>query len=660
MQALTRKIQSFLLYISLTLVSSTAAPAWAQHVGIGTASPRVKLEVWQGHWLIDGVPAGSFPSLGPGRRLQWDQQTGALRIGEVTGTLWDAGFLGANSFAGGLDASARGPQSFAWGTEANAVAARSIALGDQVGALSPGSILLGRQVLSASDSAMILNTGGPADYATLSEPRSLALLTGALQPSIYIHPAPDAGTPGNVGIGGKPADERLRVNGNAAIQDTLKTNQLQVQQGPVTPGDVLVAADAAGTAEWQASPLTAPNEWSLEGNAGTVPRLNPPSGPPVGTNFLGTTDSQALAFATNDTTRMVLRPNGFLSLEARKNLLPTQIGGIYIGADTGTLSPTANTFGNTVVGIDAGMHLEHVNAAFGAGALRYASDAFRNAALGGSTLVNLLTGDENTAVGTFALRNLIEGDENVGVGHCAGCGLVAGEKNIFIGSRAGLRRPLFPADTGHGNILIGADIIFYSDVNRAIALGGDMEVQHSGAFVTADTNGTFSSSASNRFSARFAGGYQLYTNAAASIGVQVPAGGNSWATLSDSTLKTNYLPADPEAFLQQLEHLRLGSWNYTTQPASRRHYGPMAQEFYAAYGRDYYGSIGNATTLQSADVDGVLFILVKALKNRNEALQAENEALNNRLNALEARYNALEERLESLEAAQPAERRARR
>jgi len=166
-----------------------------------------------------------------------------------------------------------------------------------------------------------------------------------------------------------------------------------------------------------------------------------------------------------------------------------------------------------------------------------------------------------------------------------------------------------------------------------------------GGFTASDasTTTTFNATANNQFTTRYAGGYRLFTNAATTVGVSVSAGGNSWASISDSTKKERFIAADGESFLQKLRNMRLGSWNYKSQhdPAFR-HYGPMAQEFYASFGKDKIGTIGNDTTIASADMDGVLMILVKALEKRTadqsftiESLQAENAALKKQLTASE-------------------------
>jgi hypothetical protein len=76
--------------------------------------------------------------------------------------------------------------------------------------------------------------------------------------------------------------------------------------------------------------------------------------------------------------------------------------------------------------------------------------------------------------------------------------------------------------------------------------------------------------------------------------------------------------------LGKIGKIWLGSWNYKGQdPKEFRHYGPMAQEFFAAFGNDGIGTSGNDVTLSSADVDGVSLIAIKALIARTDELQKQ-------------------------------------
>ena len=187
-------------------------------------------------------------------------------------------------------------------------------------------------------------------------------------------------------------------------------------------------------------------------------------------------------------------------------------------------------------------------------------------------------------------------------------------------------------------------------MGRHVSAGGN-----AGVFVIGDASTTtnMSATASNRFVARFANGYVLFTSSTLGTGIAALNGANSWSSLSDSTRKTGYVAADGEAMLAGLSRLRLGSWSYRGRPLDERHYGPMAQDFFREFGRDTRGVIGNDTLLATADVDGVLFIAAHALGTRTArqqaeigALRAENATLAARLAALEAEVAALRATLE--------------
>ncbi len=86
---------------------------------------------------------------------------------------------------------------------------------------------------------------------------------------------------------------------------------------------------------------------------------------------------------------------------------------------------------------------------------------------------------------------------------------------------------------------------------------------------------------------------------------------------SDRNQKENFRAVDREAVLTKLRGLSVKSWNYQSQDATQfRHYGPMAQDFFAAFGHDAVGTIGTPTTITSGDLDGILMIAVQALEKR--------------------------------------------
>jgi uncharacterized coiled-coil protein SlyX len=173
-----------------------------------------------------------------------------------------------------------------------------------------------------------------------------------------------------------------------------------------------------------------------------------------------------------------------------------------------------------------------------------------------------------------------------------------------------------------------------------------------GAFVIGDhsvTNVNFQPGVDNRFYARFANGYALYTNSAATIGVKVDANQNSWSSISDSSRKNDFVYADGESMLRRFRILRLGSWNYEEQDSRLyRHYGPMAQEWFSAFGHDGIGTIGNDTTLASADVDGVLCIAVQALEKRTASDRDDIAAIQEQLTEKDREIAQLQQQLGEL------------
>jgi hypothetical protein len=72
----------------------------------------------------------------------------------------------------------------------------------------------------------------------------------------------------------------------------------------------------------------------------------------------------------------------------------------------------------------------------------------------------------------------------------------------------------------------------------------------------------------------------------------------------------------------EIRGFELSSWNFIGHdPKQFRHYGPMAQDFYAAFGQDELGQIGTETTINSGDLAGILMVAVQALEKRTAELK---------------------------------------
>jgi hypothetical protein len=193
---------------------------------------------------------------------------------------------------------------------------------------------------------------------------------------------------------------------------------------------------------------------------------------------------------------------------------------------------------------------------------------------------------------------------------------------------------------------VGAVALGYrstADANYAVAIGQRASANgFTGAVVISDASSTDSleASANNQFSLRAAGGIRLYTNATKTVGVQVAAGGSSWAVISDRNRKEDFLGVSGEDVLSRLRNVPVTTWRYRDEvDRSTLHIGPMAQDWHRAF-----GFTADGTTINMSDFDGVNLAAVQALTRRTDRLQAENAELR-------AQNRRLEERLERLEAA---------
>jgi hypothetical protein len=163
------------------------------------------------------------------------------------------------------------------------------------------------------------------------------------------------------------------------------------------------------------------------------------------------------------------------------------------------------------------------------------------------------------------------------------------------------------------------------------AAGYHADATHAGSFVWSDYKGgsaLLKDGAANEFLARASGGVYFYSNEAASSGVVLTPGSGTWANLSDRNAKTAIAPIDDESVLAKVAALPIDSWQYKSEKGVR-HVGPMAQDFYAAFGTGV-----DDRHITSIDEDGVALAAIKALHRENVELQS-------RLAALEAKVATL-------------------
>jgi Head domain of trimeric autotransporter adhesin/Chaperone of endosialidase len=254
--------------------------------------------------------------------------------------------------------------------------------------------------------------------------------------------------------------------------------------------------------------------------------------------------------------------------------------------------------------------------------------------------------------GAFAYGDLVNVTSVVGVGLGSSitvngtAGFSAGASNTvngFCGTAIGYTNRA----NGQGSVALGYRCSAANDYSVALGYRA-VNNGFTGTMVMGDESTTDSvrNTADNQFAARYAGGYRFYTKATtsgiANTGVFLSTNGNAWGSISDSTKKENFLYADKEYFLQKLTDLRLGSWSYKDD-AGIRHYGPMAQEIFSAYGSDGIGKIGCDTILTTADMDGIMMIMLQGLEKRTTVQKQENLALKAQITDLASEMNLVKE-----------------
>jgi len=280
------------------------------------------------------------------------------------------------------------------------------------------------------------------------------------------------------------------------------------------------------------------------------------------------------------------------------------IGGGGLIADVNRVTDEFGTVGggaNNQAGDNAGTTSDRRHATVGGG--------YYNTASGDTAVVG--GGEGNTASGTWAT-------------------IAGGSWNSASGVYSTVGGGYANAATGNFSMVLGGSHNTAAGIN-SFAAGANAKANNLGCFVWSDTSGDdLACNDNNRFIARASGGVYLYTSADLSAGAYLAAGSGSWSSVSDRDLKDNFTPVDGQEVLASLAEIPITTWNYKAQEESILHMGPVAQDFYAAFG------LGESdTAISSVDADGVALAAIQGLYE----LSQEQDA---RIQALEARVATLE------------------
>ena len=262
-------------------------------------------------------------------------------------------------------------------------------------------------------------------------------------------------------------------------------------------------------------------------------------------------------------------------------------------------------------------------------------------------------GDHVIASGqlAFAYGNQVTVSSTVGVGFGSAvtvsgtAGFSSGASNVCSGFACTAIGYTVRAG-GQGSVALGYRTTANNDYAVAIGYRASNNT-HTGTMAMGDESTTDSvrNQADNEFRIRYNGGIRLRVSTAAN-GNTPGAGGNvgcdltvavpSWTCASSRTLKENYLTVDGEDVLLRLRTLPITTWSMIGGDGHVRHMGPVAEDFYRAYGL----GLGE-TTIGLGDIDGVNLAAAKALEARTAELQREVTDLRAELAALRAELQAM-------------------
>jgi hypothetical protein len=111
---------------------------------------------------------------------------------------------------------------------------------------------------------------------------------------------------------------------------------------------------------------------------------------------------------------------------------------------------------------------------------------------------------------------------------------------------------------------------------------------------------------------------------------------NTVTGFSDAAKKENRDPVDERQVIDRLLEIPIETWNYIAEPDKNRHMGPMAQDFFEAYG------LGADDRLSAMDVQGVALASIQALHEIVQEKDAQIVELEARLTTLEGRVETEE------------------
>lgn len=172
----------------------------------------------------------------------------------------------------------------------------------------------------------------------------------------------------------------------------------------------------------------------------------------------------------------------------------------------------------------------------------------------------ILTGDTNTIDGTTASA-IVGGDSNEVVGS-TNSAILCGQFNSITGSLnssiLGGTGCVVGSGSASANNAMAGGRIASTFADDSVVLGTNVTLRDTatGSFYFGDSSGSISpKTTANRFHARFANGYYLYTNSAETLGVRVNVNGTAWSSISDRNVKHEFEDVDVVEVLEKVSQM---------------------------------------------------------------------------------------------------------
>ena len=184
--------------------------------------------------------------------------------------------------------------------------------------------------------------------------------------------------------------------------------------------------------------------------------------------------------------------------------------------------------------------------------------------------------------------------------------------------------------------------------NKSFAIGSYASTNgHKGSFVYGDasTTDTVKNTADNQFMIRAAGGILFYSDSTLTNAAQLLSGSGSWNIVSDSLKKENFDLLQTGSLPTSLNSLSVYSWNYISQDTRIRHIGPTAQNFYRHF------KFGESNTkISMVDMDGVTLFYIQQEFERmmgiDKRINQQETEINAELNTID--YSDMNRRADEL------------